>query len=99
VEKQREDRTLEGQTEHTVQIIGKNRKIKLGEGKRLSDLISAIKTKYKEELKGFSFNKSTSIVLNGKVIKMNENGELEENPILTKSSILSLMPQITGGTQ
>ncbi|MDO8496561.1 MAG: hypothetical protein Q7S43_03915 [bacterium] len=99
MQKERENQSSEEQINPTVQIIGKNRKVNLDKGKRLSDLIAATKSKFKEELKGFPFNNSTSIVLNGKVIKMNENGELEENPIITESSILSLMPHITGGTQ
>lgn len=97
MEKEREKQSSEEQINPTVQIIGKNKKVKLAKGKRLSDLIAATKSQFKEELKGFPFNNSTSIVLNGKVIKMDKDGELEENPVITESSILSLMPQITGG--
>jgi len=97
MEKEQERQSQEEQAEYTVQIIAKKRKVKLGKGTRLSDLITATRNQFKEELKNFSFNNSTNIVLNGKVIKMDENGKLEEDPILIKSSILTLMPQITGG--
>ena len=99
MEKQREDQAPEEQFEHTVTIIGKVRKIKLDKGKKTSDLIAAIKNKYKEDLANFSLNASTNIVLNGKTIKMDDEGKLAENPILVRASTLSLMPQITGGHQ
>lgn len=99
MEKQRENQAPEEQLEHTVTIIGRVRKIKLDKGKKASDLIAAIKSKYKEDLANFSLNASTNVVLNAKTIKMNDKGELEENPILTRASTLSLMPQITGGHQ
>jgi|SRR3989344_658980 len=99
MEKQKESHSSEETLEHTVTIIGKVRKIRLEKNKRVADLIAAIRNKFREELKNFSFNNTTNVVLNGRVIKMNEKGELEENPILTKSSTISLMPQITGGDQ
>lgn len=98
MEKHRQDPPKEETTEHTVTVIGQVRKIKLENSKRrASDLLNALKSKYKEELKTFPFNNTTSVTLNGRVIKMNDKGELEEDPILVKNSILTLTPQIAGG--
>lgn len=97
MERERQDQSSEEQLEHTITVIGKVRKVKLAKGKKVNDLIAAVKTQFKEELKNFNFNATTNAVLNGRVIKMNEKGELVENPVLNQSSTLSLMPQITGG--
>ncbi len=97
MEKHKDNQPQEENDEHTVTVIGKAKRINLAKNSKASELIAALKSKYKEELKSFSFNNTTSVVLNGKVIKMNKDGELEEDPILTKSSTLSLMPQIAGG--
>lgn len=94
MEQQEEQPAAEEQFEHTVSILGDIKKVKLDQGKRLSDLLEEVKTKYKEELKTFSFEQC-NIVLNGKAV--NKSGELIENPVLSRASTLSLMPQITGG--
>lgn len=99
MEKQRENQKPDDNLKHTVTIMGRVKKIELPKNQRASDLIAAVKAKFKEELKNFPLNNKTNVVLNGKVIKMNENGELEENPILSRESTLSLMAQITGGIQ
>lgn len=99
MEKQRDNQRQDNNLEHTVTIMGKAAKVKLGKGKKASDLIAAIKNQFQAELQNFPFNNTTNVVLNGKVLKMNAKGELEENPVLTQASTLSLMPQITGGAR
>ena len=99
MEKQRDNQPQSNNLEHTVTIMGKVAKVKLEKGKKTSDLIAAIKNQFKAELQNFPLNNTTNVVLNGRVLKMNANGELEENPILAQASTLSLMPQITGGSR
>lgn len=83
--------------EHTVTIIGSLRKVKLEKNKRASDLLKTVRFQFKKELENFPFNSRTNVVLNGRTIKMSDKGELEEDPILTTVSTLSLVPQISGG--
>ena len=97
MQKHRENQSQPEILEHTVTIIGKIRKVKLPKNKKVSDLLNALKSQHKESLGNFKFNSKTNVVLNGRVIKMDDKGELKEDPILTRVSTLSLTPQISGG--
>ena len=98
MEKERNNSSTDETHEHTVTIMGKAKKISLSKDKRkVNDLLTELKKQYPNELKDFKFNHTISVVLNGKVVKMNDEGEIEGNPVLAESSVLSLMPQIAGG--
>jgi molybdopterin converting factor small subunit len=97
MEKER-DRSRPKDTEHRVTVSGRTVTVKLPAGKkRANDLLSELKSRYKEELKNFRFDKTVAVVLDGKAVTMNDEGEIEGNPLLSASSTLSLMPKITGG--
>lgn len=94
------DRSRPKDSSHRVTVSGRAVTVKLPAGKnRVNDLLAELKNKYKDELKNFQFNKTVSVVLDGKAVTMNDKGEIEENPLLATSSTLTLMPKIQGGIQ
>lgn len=96
MEKERENNPSDNMLEHTVLVAGGVKKIKLAKGKRLSDLIETIKSKYGEDVKELNFEKC-NIVVNGRSIDQAEG--VEDNPVLSKSSTITIMPTFTGGSR
>jgi|SRR3989344_1753372 len=86
------------ESEGSVTIMAHTVKVKMkGKQFRANDLLRELKSQHKEKLSNFKLNSTVKAVLNGKPVKINDEGEVEGNPVLTDGATLSLMPNIAGG--
>ncbi|KKU15475.1 hypothetical protein A3A20_02180 [Candidatus Wolfebacteria bacterium RIFCSPLOWO2_01_FULL_45_19] len=101
-EKQNEDQTQEqeakNELEHTLGIMATWFKAKLPAGARLSDLVQKLKEEATERgLHDFNIHEYL-MRLNDVDVEFDQNGKLKEDPVLTESSVLSLVvKKLTGG--
>jgi len=92
-----QDGSEDNSCRHKVFLMGSRKEVKLSKGRRVNDLLAEVRKEYANDLKNFRLDHTVSVALNGRPLKMNDNGETEENPVLSHDSVLSLMPQIVGG--